>query len=290
VRQLPVMSDTSLRDILRAPAGPVDLSGIDPRATPRAPGGKSKAVTATRKQGERLAGLQEMLYAEGTMDGATKRVLLVLQGMDTCGKDGTVKHVIGMLNPQGCHITGFKKPTPEELQHHFLWRIRRAVPPPGQVGIFNRSHYEDVLVVRVHDLVPPEVWGKRYEEINRFERQLAGNGVTIVKCFLHISAKEQRRRLLARLADPTKRWKFNPGDLSERARWKDYQQAYEAVLERCSTGVAPWYIVPADRKWYRNWAVAQLLGEALGGMSLAYPQPELDIPALTARLRGGPAS
>jgi PPK2 family polyphosphate:nucleotide phosphotransferase len=278
------MSGASLRDILRAPAGPVDLGSLDPGTTPLAPGGKAETVADTQLQGERLAGLQEMLYAEGTSETSDKRVLLVLQGMDTCGKDGTVKHVIGTLNPQGCRITGFKAPSEEERRHHFLWRIRRALPGPGLVGIFNRSHYEDVLVVRVHNLVPPEVWGKRYAEINRFEAQLADNGVTIIKCFLHISPKEQRRRLLARLEDPTKRWKFNPDDLRERAYWEDYTAAYEAVLERCSTGAAPWYVVPADRKWYRNWAVGQLLAETLGELNLAYPQPDLDLPALRAQL------
>ena len=278
------MSGASLRDILRAPAGPVDLGAIDPADTPLAPGGKARAIEATQEHGERLARLQEMLYAEGTTDGATRRVLLVLQGMDTCGKDGTVKHVIGMLNPQGCHITGFKAPTEEERRHHFLWRVRRALPAPGMIGIFNRSHYEDVLVVRVHDLVPEQVWSGRYAEINRFEQQLAGNGVTIVKCFLHISPAEQRRRLLARLADPTKRWKFNPADLAERGHWTDYTAAYEAVLERCSSSAAPWYVVPADRKWYRNWAVAQLLAETLGELNLSYPRPDLDLAALRAQL------
>jgi PPK2 family polyphosphate:nucleotide phosphotransferase len=279
------MSGKPLRDILRVPGGPVDLSGYDPSATPRAPGGKRRTVAATAAQGGRLAALQEALYAEGTAGASNRRILVVLQGMDTCGKDGTIKHAIGMLNPQGCRVAAFGPPTEQELAHHFLWRIRRELPAPGQVGIFNRSHYEDVLVVRVHELVPPEVVERRYEEINRFEQQLADSGVTLLKCFLHISRGEQRERLLARLADPTKHWKFNPGDLEERELWPQYQAAYQLALERCSTGAAPWYVIPADRKWYRNWAVSQLLAETLGELNPAYPATDLDIPALTARLR-----
>lgn len=278
------MSGKSLRDILRVSGGPVDLSTLDPAATRRAPGGRKKTVAATVAHGERLATLQEALYAEGTAGGAARRVLLVLQGMDTSGKDGTIKHVIGMLNPQGCRIKGFTVPTPEERRHHFLWRVRREVPPPGYVGIFNRSHYEDVLVARVHDLVPPPVWGGRYAEINRFERQLVAAGVTIVKCYLHISPAEQRRRLLARLADPTKHWKFNPKDLDERDRWPDYTAAYQDALERCCTDEAPWYVVPADHKWYRDWAVAHLLTETLEELNPTYPARDLDVPALQARL------
>jgi PPK2 family polyphosphate:nucleotide phosphotransferase len=278
------MSGKSLRDILRVSGGPVDLGALDPAATRRAPGGRKKTARATAAHGQRLATLQEALYAEGTAEGATRRVLLVLQGMDTCGKDGTITHVIGMLNPQGCRVRAFTVPTPEERRRHFLWRIRREVPPPGHFGIFNRSHYEDVLVARVHNLVPPEVWGKRYEEINRFERQLVAAGVTVVKCFLHISCEEQRRRLLDRLADPTKHWKFNPEDLDERERWPEYALAYQDALERCSTDEAPWYVVPADHKWYRNWAVAHLLVEIMAELNPTYPARDLDIPALQARL------
>jgi PPK2 family polyphosphate:nucleotide phosphotransferase len=211
-------------------------------------------------------------------------VLLVLQGMDTSGKGGVVEHVIGLVNPQGAHIASFKKPTPEELRHHFLWRVRRALPPSGTIGIFDRSHYEDVLVVRVHELLPAEVVERRYAEINRFEAQLVADGVAVVKCFLNVSYDEQRERLLARLDDPSKHWKFNEGDLAERARWAEYQEAYRLVLERCSTPEAPWYAVPADRKWYRNWAVAQLLHETLAELDPRYPTPELDLPALKKRL------
>jgi PPK2 family polyphosphate:nucleotide phosphotransferase len=278
------MSGTSLRDILRVSGGPVDLSAVDPAATPRAPGGRKRAAREMADQRGRLVALQEALYAEGTGVGATRRLLLVLQGIDTSGKDGTISHVIGMLNPQGCRITSFTVPTAEEGRHHFLWRIRRAVPPPGYLGIFNRSHYEDVLVVRVHGLVPPQVWGGRYAEINRFEQQLAADGVTLVKCFLHLSWEEQRRRLLDRLADPTKHWKFNPGDLDERDRWDGYTAAYQDALERCSTAAAPWYVIPSDRRWYRNWAVARLLTETLAELNPAYPAVDLDVPALQARL------
>jgi PPK2 family polyphosphate:nucleotide phosphotransferase len=273
-----------LRKRLRvAPGGPVDLAALDPRSTPRAPGGKSATRSAMEKQGPPLAALQEALYAEAT-GGGPRRLLLVLQGMDTSGKGGVVKHVIGMVNPQGVQITSFKKPTPEELRHHFLWRVRRALPRAGMIGIFDRSQYEDVLVARVHELAPAAVIEARYAEINRFESRLVADGVAVVKCFLHLSYDEQRERLLARLDDPTKRWKFNEGDLAERARWDDYQEAYRIALERCSTPEAPWYAIPADRKWYRDWAVARLLHETLADLDPHYPTPDLDIPALTKRL------
>ncbi|HEY6745468.1 MAG TPA: PPK2 family polyphosphate kinase, partial [Mycobacteriales bacterium] len=245
----------SIRDALRVPPGqPVDLDELDARATPLAPGGKKKSAADMLSDGTELAALQEKLFA-----AASRRVLLVLQGMDTSGKGGVIEHVIGMVNPQGVHITSFKKPTEEEQRHHFLWRVRRALPAPGIIGIFDRSHYEDVLVARVHGLAAPEVVEKRYSDIARFESQLADQGYAVVKCFLHVSYDEQRERLLARLDDPAKHWKFNPGDLAERARWADYQEAYRIALERCSTDAAPWYAIPADRKWYRNWAIGRLL-------------------------------
>jgi PPK2 family polyphosphate:nucleotide phosphotransferase len=274
----------SLLDRLRVePGTPVDLAALDPRATPLAPGGKKATRAATAACGVPLAALQEALYAEAT-DGGTRRVLLVLQGTDTAGKGGVVEHVIGQVNPQGVQIAAFKKPTPAELRHHFLWRVRRQVPGPGRIGIFDRSHYEDVLVGRVHALVPPDVLEGRYAEINRFESRLAADGVTLVKIFLHLSYDEQRDRLLARLDDPTKHWKFNPGDLDERARWDEYAEAYRVALERCSTAEAPWYVVPADRKWYRDWAVAGLLLETLRDLDPRYPSPDLDVAALKARL------
>jgi PPK2 family polyphosphate:nucleotide phosphotransferase len=251
-----------------------DVRSVDTRATPGVKQRKSAEKEFARDAAE-LASLQERLYAEDA-----RRLVLVLQGMDTCGKDGTVKHVAGQVNPAGLHIVSFKQPTPDERKHHFLWRIQRALPAPGYLGIFNRSQYEEVLVVRVHDLAP---WEGRYEEIVKFE---ATAGVTWVKCMLHISRDEQRDRLLARLQDPTKRWKFDVTDLAERERWDDYMAAYQDALERCDTDDAPWYVVPADRKWYRNWAVQQLLLETLRELDPQYPAREdLDLPALEAQLR-----
>jgi PPK2 family polyphosphate:nucleotide phosphotransferase len=270
----------SLRDALRVPPGePVDLDELDARATPLAPGGKKKSAAAMVDDGSELAGLQEKMFA-----AASRRVLLVLQGMDTSGKGGVIKHVIGLVNPQGVHIASFKKPSEQELRHHFLWRVRRALPAPGLIGIFDRSHYEDVLIARVHGLAQPEIVEKRYGEIVRFESQLVDQGYALVKCFLHVSYDEQRERLLARLDDPAKHWKFNPGDLAERARWAEYQEAYRIALERTSTHAAPWYAVPADRKWYRNWAIGRLLLETARDLDPQYPQPALDVPALIKAL------
>jgi PPK2 family polyphosphate:nucleotide phosphotransferase len=249
------------------------LPAVDTRSTPGVKSRK-KAEAMFAADTAELAGLQEQLNAEGT-----RSVVLLLQGMDTCGKDGTVKHVVGQLNPAGLRVTSFKQPTPAELKHQFLWRIRQALPEQGRLGIFNRSQYEDVLVVRVHNLAP---WEGRYAEINRFE---AKAGVTWIKCMLHISRDEQRERLLERLRDPAKRWKFNAGDLAERALWDDYQAAYQDALERCHTDVAPWYVIPADRKWYRNWAIQQLLLETLRELDPQYPKREdLDVPALEQQL------
>jgi len=269
----------SLRDALRVSPGTVDLAALDAGATPLAPGGKRKTAAAMADEGAELSHLQEALYASGG-----RRVLVVLQGMDTSGKGGVIEHVMGLVNPQGVHIRSFKRPTDEELRHHFLWRVRRALPDPGMIGIFDRSHYEDVLVVRVHGLAPPEIVDKRYAEIARFEAGLVDLGYALVKCFLHISYDEQRERLLARLADPDKHWKFNEGDLAERKRWADYQEAYRIALERCSTDPAPWYAVPADRKWYRDWAIARLLLETLREIDPHFPRPQLDVPRLTAAL------
>ncbi len=273
------MSHRSIRDRLRVPPGAqLSIHDVDARSTP----GVKHRRAAERQIEENLArldGLQERLYAEGA-----RSVLVVLQGMDTGGKDGTIRHVFRGVNPAGVRVTGFKAPTAEERRHSFLWRIRRALPRPGEIGIFNRSQYEDVLIVRVHELVPEDVWRARYDRINRFEAEVAAAGTVIVKCFTHISYDEQRSRLLARLEDPTKRWKFKEGDIDERRRWADYQAAYQAVLDRCSTDVAPWYLVPSDRKWYRNWAIAGMLAETLEEMDPRYPEPDLDIPRLKARL------
>jgi PPK2 family polyphosphate:nucleotide phosphotransferase len=269
----------SLRETLRArPDG-------DPLArhkTDSHPGVKSKeyALDGFMTDGARLAGLQERLWAEHD-----RTVLLVLQGIDTSGKDGTIKHVIGQVNPLGCRITSFTRPTPEEARHHFLWRIRRALPEPGQIGVFGRSHYEDVIVPRVHGTLADAEIDNRYHEIDRFEAGLAGGSTTIMKCFLHISAEEQLKRLLARLDDPDKWWKFEPSDIDERALWPKYQETFREVLLRSNPDNAPWYVVPADRKWYRNWAVGRLLLETLTEMAPEYPRPPLDIPALKARLR-----
>jgi PPK2 family polyphosphate:nucleotide phosphotransferase len=277
------MAAMSLRELLRARPDSVDP--IAQHATGSHPGVKDKktAAASERIDDERLAGLQERLFAEDA-----RALLLVLQGIDTSGKDGVIKHVIGDVNPLGCRITSFKKPTPEEAKHHFLWRIRRALPEPGQIGVFGRSHYEDLIVPRVKGGLTDAEIDKRYAEIARFEAGLAGGSTTIVKCFLHISFEEQRERLVARLDDPTKRWKFNPSDVDERELWPRYQDAFREVVRRSSYDVAPWYVIPADRKWYRNWAVGRILVETLTELAPAYPQPELDIAALKNRLTGRP--
>lgn len=224
----------------------------------------------------RLAELQVRLYAENQ-----RAVLIVLQAMDAGGKDGTIRHVLSGINPQGCRVTSFKAPTAEELAHDFLWRIHRAVPRSGEIGVFNRSHYEDVLVVRVHNLVPQAVWAGRYDQINQFERLLAANQVVVLKFFLHISREEQRERLQARLADPTKNWKFDPGDLAERKHWTAYQRAYEIALRRCSTAWAPWFVIPANKKWFRNLAVSEILVETLAGLDMRFPKPKTDLSQIT---------
>ncbi|MFJ3926743.1 PPK2 family polyphosphate kinase [Streptomyces sp. NPDC090022] len=278
------MPEARVRDVFRVPVGkPVDLAGVDPAGTPVGPGGKAAGVAATAALGPRLAALQDRLYAASTA-GDRRSVLLILQGMDTSGKGGVVAHVVGQFNPSGCRITAFKAPTPEELGHPFLWRIRRALPRPGQIGVFDRSHYEDVLITRVRELVPRRLLGRRYGQINRFEQSLADDGVTVVKVFLHLGFEEQRKRLLARLDDPGKHWKFHPGDIDERALWPAYQHAYELALERCSTDAAPWYVVPADRKWYRNWVISRLLLEHLEDMAPRYPAADFDVAECRARL------
>ncbi|HEX4908964.1 MAG TPA: polyphosphate kinase 2 family protein [Actinomycetes bacterium] len=270
-------------DLLRVPAGPVDLSALDTRATPGFDGDKAAGKAELATLGRRLSDLQERLHAEG-VSGGRRSLLLVLQGMDTAGKGGVVRHVIGQVDPQGSEIASFKAPTNEELAHDFLWRIRRRLPGSGKLGVFDRSHYEDVLVVRVHGLVPRSTWSRRYAAINRFEARLVTDQIRVVKVFLHTSKEEQRQRLLARLDDPTKHWKFNPRDVDERAFWGDYQEAYAAALERCNSDAAPWYRIPADRKWYRNWAIASLLVEQLEDMKLAWPKADFDVEEQRARL------
>ena len=219
-----------------------------------------------------LVKLQELLYAE-----AKHAVLIILQAMDTGGKDGVIAHVLGGVNPQGCVVTPFKAPTPEELAHDYLWRVHKVVPAKRMIGIFNRSHYEEVLVVRVHNLVPQETWRQRYEQINHFEKQLTENGVTILKFFLHISKAEQKVRLQERMDEPTKRWKFSVGDLKERTLWDDYMAAYEDVITLTSTAWAPWQVVPADHNWYRNLVVGRVIVETLRGFNMRYPQPAEDL-------------
>ncbi|RIK78573.1 MAG: polyphosphate kinase [Planctomycetota bacterium] len=254
------------------PRAPIKLADFDPRYV-EGDLDKDAAEQQLRENTAALAELAYRLYAENR-----RAVLLVLQGLDTSGKDGTIRAVTTGVNPQSFQITSFKQPTVEELDHDFLWRIHRATPNRGHIGVFNRSHYEDVLVVRVHRLVPDDQWQARYKLINDFERLLVASGVRIVKCFLHISKKEQRERLEARLADPTKRWKFSRKDLDERKRWDDYQRAYEDALSRCNTEHAPWHIVPSDRKWYRNLVVSTLLRRALEEMNPQFPpeEPGLD--------------
>jgi PPK2 family polyphosphate:nucleotide phosphotransferase len=273
----------TLSKLLRAGAEP-RLAAIDSRSTPGFDGDKIAGEAALAELTEPLAGAQEQLFAEG-VTGGHRSLLVVLQGMDTSGKDGTIRKVVGMVDPQGVRITAFKRPTAEELAHDFLWRIRKRLPEPGLIGVFNRSHYEDVLIVRVHDLVPRDVWEGRYDAINDFEAELTAAGTKVVKLFLHVSKEDQEERLLARLDDPTKHWKFEEADLNERRHWDAYQEAYEAVLTRCNPDSAPWYVVPAGRKWYRNWAVATLLHEALSEMRPRWPDPGLDVERLRTRLK-----
>jgi PPK2 family polyphosphate:nucleotide phosphotransferase len=259
-----------------APGTPFSLEARDAAATDGAPGDKKATLKVLEDLGERLMALQDRLYAE-----SGQALLVVLQAMDAGGKDGTVKHVFAGSNPQGVRVTSFKQPTPEELAHDFLWRIHAAAPAHGYIGIFNRSHYEDVLVARVHELVDESVWRRRYRHINHFEALLHDAGTRVVKLFLHISRDEQAERLRKRLEDPEKRWKFRRGDLAERERWDDYMAAYEEAIARTSTEHAPWYVVPADHKWFRNWAVSRIVIETLEAMDPRYPEPAEDLDGIT---------
>jgi len=254
------------------PGAKVDLSQIDPGSTPGFKGKRKEADERLLKLNERLEVLQESLWAEHR-----HKVLVVLQGTDTSGKDGTISHVFEGVNPLGVRVVAFKAPSPEELDHDFLWRVHPKVPGKGEMVIFNRSHYEDVLVARVMELVPPEVWRQRYDQINDFERLLAQTDTVILKFFLYISKDEQRKRLQARLDDPQKRWKFRKGDLLDRAHWDEYIEAYQDALARTSQKHAPWYVVPADKKWYRNLVVAEILVKALEDLKLQVPEPEEDL-------------
>lgn len=262
------------KDLLVQPGKKVKLDKWDPTVT----GGfktRKDADIEVRKNTQRLSELQYLLYAE-----SKRSLLIILQGMDTAGKDGTIRHVMGPLNPQGCRVMSFKKPTEEELAHDFLWRIHKSLPRHGEIGIFNRSHYEDVLVVRVHDLVPRSVWLRRYGQINNFEKLLAESGTHIVKFYLHISKREQKKRLRARLDNSEKHWKIDPMDFEERKYWDDYVEAYETMLAKCSKSWAPWYVIPADKKWYRNYVVSQILVETMQELDMAYPDPKIDISKL----------
>ncbi len=263
---------------------PGDLvSEIDTNATPGFTGAKSDAPALHAERNERFAGLQEMLYAN-SRSGDHRSVLLVLQGMDTAGKGGIVKHVVGAGNPQGIQYHSFGKPTPEELSHHYLWRINKALPAAGHIGVFDRSHYEDVLIVRVHNLVPPDVWGPRYDEINTFEQELVDAGTTIVKVAMFVSLDEQKKRLAERLERADKYWKYNPADIDERLKWPLYQEAYQAMLDKTSTEHAPWHIVPCNRKWYSRLAVLELMIEALKSLDLQWPPADFDVEAEKKRL------
>lgn len=249
-----------------------NLAHTDASDTSSWPDGKRKGEAALPALREELDRLQELLYAD-----ARRGLLVILQGMDTSGKDGVIRHVFEGVNPQGVRVSSFKRPTPEESSHDFLWRIHRSAPSKGEIVIFNRSQYEDVLVARVHRLVPQKVWSKRFDAINAFERELVEEGVSILKFFLHISREEQRRRLRDRIEDPTKRWKLNDADFHERRYWAEYQSAYEDMLRRTSTSWAPWYLLPSDHKWFRNLAVSVILVEELRGMNLRYPEPSVTV-------------
>ncbi len=268
---------------LRVPAGPVDLTAIETDAAPGFDGDKADGQAALAGMGEALSDLQERLWAERTV-GSERRVLLVLQGMDTSGKGGVLRHTIGLVDPQGVRITSFKAPTEEEKRHDFLWRIEKGLPEAGYVGVFDRSHYEDVLIARVRGFADADEIERRYGAINDFETRLVAEGFSIIKCMLHISAEEQKARLAERLANPEKHWKYNPGDLDERALWPAYREAYEIALERTSTALAPWHVVPSDKKWFRNLAVGQLLLDTLRGLDLQWPAADFDVTAETERL------
>jgi PPK2 family polyphosphate:nucleotide phosphotransferase len=254
-----------------APGNKVDLKAIDPGFKGRN-GSHKEATQELEKDREKLRELQELFYADGR-----RSLLICLQGMDTGGKDGTINHILGAMNPQGCRVVGFKQPSIEQMAHDFLWRIHQVTPPKGNVTIFNRSQYEDVLVVRVHNLVPHAVWSDRYDQINAFEKELVAGGTQILKFFLHISKAEQLSRFKKRLDDPAKQWKISESDYKERKFWDQYTAAYEDVLSRCSTDDAPWFAIPSDQKWFRNLAVARIVVEHLESLDMKFPPPSVDL-------------
>ena len=275
-------SSPTFSEVLRLPPGPVDLRSIETDAAPGYDGNKKSGKADLWATGEELFDLQQRLFA-GKDDGQ-RSVLLVLQGMDTSGKGGTLKHTVGLVDPQGVKITSFKAPTKEELAHDFLWRIRKGVPGAGVIGVFDRSHYEDVLIARVRELAPADEIERRYDAINSFEADAAASGIRIIKVMLHISPDEQKARLMERLERPDKYWKYNPGDVDERLLWEDYMAAYQTVFERTSTAAAPWHVIPANRKWFARLAVQELLLDALQGIDPQWPEATFDVEAEKKRL------
>jgi PPK2 family polyphosphate:nucleotide phosphotransferase len=265
------MATRFAKELIATPGKKVKLDKWDPEDT-LGWGKNHKMKASLAKTVEKLDSLQYLLYAEHK-----RALLVVLQGLDAAGKDGTIRHVMSGVNPQGCRVNSFKKPTSEELAHDFLWRIHKAVPPIGDIGIFNRSHYEDVLVARVHDLVPKDVWSRRYQQINDFERALQENNVKILKFFLHISKDEQKRRFQQRIDDKDRQWKISEADFAERKYWDDYSKAYEVALTRCSTPHAPWYVIPSNKKWFRNLAVSRIIVETLEDLRMKFPAPTVDV-------------
>lgn len=275
-------TDTPFSDALRVREG-FQLVDVDTRSTPSFEGKKADGQEALVAADDELDELQERLYASG-QSGGTQKVLLIIQGLDTAGKGGIMRHVVGAVDPQGTEITAFKSPTTEELSHPFLWRIRKALPEAGMIGVFDRSHYEDVLIVRVDELVEPAVWGRRYATINQFEQSLVDDDTTLIKVMLHVSHEEQGERLAERLERHDKFWKYNPSDIDTREKWDDYMEAYQAVFDKTSTQHAPWFVVPADRKWYARLAVQQLLLEHLRPLELEWPAADFDVEAEKERL------
>ncbi len=264
------------------PKTKLHLKEIDPNTIGDYQGGKKEGLIELLKLNKKLEGLQELLYAEHK-----HKVLIILQAMDTGGKDGVIRSVFEGVNPQGVRVVSFKVPSLEELDHDYLWRVHKNTPGKGEIVIFNRSHYEDVLVVRVHKIAPQKVWGKRYQHINNFEKELADEGTTILKFYLHIDEEEQRQRLLDRIEDPQKNWKFNPSDLEERKLWSDYRKAFEEAIEKTSTSWAPWFVIPANRNWYRNLIISKILVEKLEDLKMKYPEPAEDIQKYAAVLKEG---
>jgi PPK2 family polyphosphate:nucleotide phosphotransferase len=268
------MATNFTKELMVRPGKKVKLRKFDPDDTLGWDKGH-KTKDSLEKSLQKLDSLQYLLYAEHK-----RALLVVLQALDAGGKDGTIRHVMSGVNPQGCSVTGFKSPSSEEAAHDFLWRIHKAVPKHGDIGIFNRSHYEDVLIVRVHNLVPKDVWSKRFDEINQFEEMLARNDVKTLKFFLHISKDEQKKRFMERIDDPDKRWKVSLADFQERKFWDEYTNAYEDVLTKCSTEDSPWFIIPSNKKWFRNLAVSHVIAETLENLKMKFPAPTIDVKRL----------